>query len=73
MFKIKIGYKLELLTNETMKLLGDGRIIETDKNSTNFPQLEIIAIDLVHCNIVQNDYQQASKVLYTFVPDKSFG
>ena len=49
-FKIKTGYKLELLTNETMKLLGDGPII--DKNSTNLPQLEIVIAVLVHCNIV---------------------
>ena len=72
-FKIKTGYKLELLTNERMKLLGDRPIIDTDKNSTNLPQLEIVTTILVHCNIVQNNYQQASKVLCTFVPDKSFG
>ena len=63
MFKIKRGYKLELLTDETMKLLGDGPIIEQDKNSVNLPQLEIVTTVLVYCNIVQNNYQQASKVL----------
>ena len=62
-----------MLTNETMKLLGDGPIIDRDKNSTNLPQLEIVTNVLVHCNIVQKNYQQASKVLDTFVPDKSFG
>ena len=62
-----------MLTNETMKLLGDGRIIDRDKNSTNLPQLEIVTTVLVNCNIVQKNYQQASKVLDTFVPDKSFG
>ena len=56
-----------------MKLLGDRPIIDTDKDSTNLPQLEIVTTILVHCNIVQNNYQQASKLLCTFVPDKSFG
>ena len=46
-----------------MKLLGDGPIIDKDKNSTNV---------LVHCNIVQNNYQQVSKVLYVFVLDKTW-
>ena len=72
-FKLKTGYKLELLTNETMKLLGDGPITDRDKNSTNLPQIEIVTTVLVNCNIVQENYQQASKVLDTFVPDKSFG
>ena len=70
-FKIKTGYKLELLTNETMKLLGDGPIIDQNKDNTNLLQLEIVTTVLVHCNTVQKDYQQASKVLYTFFPDKS--
>ena len=56
-----------------MKLLGDGPITDRDKNSTNLPQLEIVTTVLVNCNIVQENYQQASKVLDTFVPDKSFG
>ena len=56
-----------------MKLLDDGPITDKDKNSTNLPQLEIVTTVLIHCNIVQNNYQQASKVLYTFVPGKSFG
>ena len=56
-----------------MKLLGDGPIIDKNKNNTNLPQFEIVTTVLVHCNIVQNNYQQASKVLYTFVPDKRFG
>ena len=56
-----------------MKLLGDGPIIDKDKNSTNLAQVEIVISVLVHCNIVQNNHQQASKVLYTFVPDKTFG
>ena len=56
-----------------MKLMGDGPITGQNENSTNLPQLEIVTTVLGHCNIVQNSYQQAIKVLYTFVPDKSFG
>ena len=55
-----------------MKLLGDGSIIDKDKNSSNVPKLEVVTTVLVHCNIVQNNYQQASKVLKTFVPYRSF-
>ena len=73
MFKIKTGYKLELLTNEAMRLLGDGVIIVRDKNGDNVPELEQVDSVLVHCNVVQNDYLQKGKLLYTFVPDKSFG
>ena len=42
-------------------------------NGKNVPYLEITEVVLVHCNIVNNDYQQDSRVLYTFVPNKSFG
>ena len=73
-FKIKNGYSLELLTPETMKLLGSTENKKTkDKNHENVPHLEITEVVLVHCNIVNNDYQQDSKVLYTFVPNKPFG
>ena len=71
-FKIKTGYKLVLLINETIKLLGDGPVIDRDKKSSNVPKLEVTNTVLVHFNIVQNNYQQASKVLYIFVSDKSF-
>ena len=71
-FKIKTGYKLELLTNETQKLLGDGPIIDKGKNSKNVPQLDQVEYVLLHCNIAQNDYLQNSKLLYEFVPDKMF-
>ena len=73
-FKIKKGYSLELLTKETMELLGStkNKIIK-DKNGENEPRLEITEVVLVHCNMVNNDYQQDSRVLYTFVPNKSFG
>ena len=61
MFKIKSGYHLELLTPETMKLLG-GTVnkINKDKNGENVPHLEVAELVLVHCNLVNNDYQQDS-------------
>ena len=73
-FKIKNGHSLELLTKETMKLLGSTENkITKDKNGENIRHLEITEIVFVHCNIVINDYQQDSRVLYTFVPNKPFG
>ena len=72
--KIKDGYSLELLTKETMKLLGSTKNkIAKDKNGENVPPLEITEVVLVYCNIVNNDYQKDSRVLYTFVPNRSFG
>ena len=72
-FKIKNGYYLELLTPETMKLLGSTKSkITKDKNGENVPHLEIFELVLVHYNLVKNDYQQDSKILYTFVPNKPF-
>ena len=70
-FKIKSGYYLELLTPETMKLL-ESKIIK-DKNGENVPCLEVVELVLVHCNLVNNDYQQVSRILYAFVPNKTFG
>ena len=73
-FKIKNGYYLELLTPETMKLLGSTvSKINKDKNGENVPHLEVVEVVLVHCNLVNNDYQQNSRILYTFVPSKAFG
>ena len=73
-FKVKKGYSLELLTPETMKLLEStkNKIIK-DKNGENVPHLEITDVLLIHCDIVNNDYQQDSRVLYTFVPNKPSG
>ena len=71
MFKIKTRCYLELLTLETMKLLGNSSKITKDKNSENVP--EITEVVLLHCNTVSNDYHQGLKDLYTFVPNKSFG
>ena len=73
-FKIKTGYYLELSTSETMKLLGNTKSkITKGKNGENIPHLKINEAILVQCNIVNNDYLQNSRVLYTFVPNKSFG
>ena len=73
-FKIKTGYKLELLSKETMKLLGStSDTVDSDKDSENVPRLENVEVVLVHCNLVNNSYQQASRVLFTFVPNKQYG
>ena len=73
-FKIKSGYKLELLSKETMRLLGSSSdTTDGDKNSELVPKLEIVDLVLVHCNVVNNNYQQSSKVLFTFVPNKKYG
>ena len=80
-FNIKTGYKLELLSKETMKLLGSTKdiiddtkdTIDADKNSENVPRLENVEVVSVHCNLVNNSYQQHSRVLFTFVPNKQYG
>ena len=73
-FRIKSGYKLELLSKEAMKLLGGTKdIIDADKNSESVPKLENVEVVLVHCNLVNNAYQQHSRVLFTFVPTKQYG
>ena len=57
-----------------MKLLGSTNSkITKDKNGENVPHLEIVEGVQVHCNLVNNDYQQNSRILYTFVPNKTFG
>ena len=71
-FKIKSGYKLELLSKETMRLVRSSfDSIDGDKNSELVPKLESVDLVLVHCNVVNNSYQQASKVLFMFVPNKN--
>ena len=73
-FKIKTGYYLKLLTPESMKLFGSTENkITKDKIGENVPHCEITEVILVHCNTVNNDYQQDSRVLYIFVPNKPFG
>ena len=72
--KIKTRCYLQFLLPETLKLLGSTENkITKNKNSKNMPHLEINEVVLVHCNIANNNYQQDSRVLYTFVPKKSFG
>ena len=73
-FKIKSRYKLELLSKETMKLLGSTKDTnDADKNSDNVSKFENVEVVLVHCNLVNNAYQQHSRVLFTFVPTKQYG
>ena len=73
-FEIKSGYKLEVLSKETMKLLGSTKdTTDTDKNSENVPKLENVEVVLVHCNLFNNAYQQHSRVLFTFVSNKQYG
>ena len=58
---------------ETMKLLGSTKSkITKDENVGNIPHLEITEVVLVHCNVVNNDYQQNSRVQYTFVSNNLF-
>ena len=73
-FKIKTGYKLELLTEEIMQLLGSSKkVIKINKDGQIVPRLETVEVSLLHCTLVNNSYQRASKVLFTFVPNKQFG
>ena len=73
-FKIKTGHKLELLTPETMRLLGSTKKdVDADKNGEIVPKLESFKVVLIHCNLVKNGYQYSSKVLFSFVPNKQFG
>ena len=73
-FKIRNGCYLELLTTETMKLLGSNQSkISKDKSRENGPHLEITELVSVHCNLVNSHYQQDLRMLYTFVPNKPFG
>ena len=69
-----MGYKLEFLSKETMKLLGStSSVVDDGKNGETVPKLENVDLILVQCKLVNNTYQQPSKVLYTFVPNKGFG
>ena len=63
-----------MLSPETMKLLGSTKKdVDQDKDGEDVPKLESVEVVLVHCNLVNNNYQQASKVLFTLVPNKQFG
>ena len=61
-----------MLTPETIKLLGSTKK-DVDKDKEIVPKLESLEVALVHCNLVKNDYQHTSKVLYSFVLNKQFG
>ena len=71
----RITFKIiTLLTPETIKLLGSAKSkITKDKNGKNLPRLEITEVVVLYCKIVNNDYQQDSRVLCKFVPNKPFG
>ena len=57
-----------------MKLFGSTKkLIESTKNGENVPSREVVKVVLVQCNLVDNQYQQKSKVLFTFTPNKSYG
>ena len=71
---MKTGYYLELLTSEMMKLLGSTKdSITNNEDGENVHYSEITEVLLVHCHIVNNDYQHDSRVLYTCIPNYSFG
>ena len=73
MFKIKDGYKLELQTPETMKLFESTKNVTCKiRNGEKVPNLEVDEVVLVQCNVVDNQYQQKSEVLYTVVPNKCY-
>ena len=70
-FRVKTGYKLEMLTPETMTLLGSTKKdVDEDKDGEKVPKLESAEVILVHCNLMKNDYQHTSKVLFAFGPNK---
>ena len=72
-FKIKSGYYLEILTPETMKLPGSTESkITKNKNGENVPHLEVVELVLVHFNLINNYYQQDSRIFFIFVLNKSF-
>ena len=73
-FKIKTDYKLTLISEETLKLLGSSKKdIDQNKDGEIVPKLETVEVVVVHCNLVNSNYQKASKVLFAFVPNKLFG
>ena len=73
MSKVKDGYKLELQTPEAVKLFGSTKtLIYKTKNGEKLPSLEVVEVVSVQCNLVDNQYQQKSEVLYTFLHNKSY-
>ena len=73
MLKIKDGYKLELQIPESMKLFASTKkLTGKTKNRENIPSIEVVEIVLVQCTEVDNQYQQKSEVLYTFILNRSY-
>ena len=73
-FRINTGCYLVLLTPETVKLLGSTKNrTSKNQNCENVSHLEITEVVLIHCDIANSDYQHESRVLYKFLPNKSFG
>ena len=71
MFLKKTGYKLELLSPESMKILGSSKKdVDQDKDGEDVSKLDSVEVVLVHCNLATNKYQQASKILFIFLPNK---
>ena len=72
-FKIKNGYKLELLTAKTMKLSGSTKKdVDSDRNNDILPKNRICWSCFSTLNLFKNDYQHTSKVLFSFAPNKQF-
>ena len=72
-FKTETGYKLELLSLETMKLLGNTKNdIDQDKDGEDLPKLKFVEVVLMHCNLVDSNYLQKSKVLFIFLSNEQF-
>ena len=71
---MKTDHKVDLLSKETMRLLGSiEKVVAKDKNGENSLRLEMVDVILMHCDVVNSNYQEASKVLFRFVLDKQFG
>ena len=69
-FKIKTSYKLELLSEKNNAIIRKlKKDIDQNKDREIVPKLETVEVGLAHCNLVNNNYQQALKVLFTFVPN----
>ena len=72
-FKIKDMFKLKLQTPETIQLFGSTKeLINKTKNREKVPSLEVVEVVLVQYNLVENQYQEKSEVLYTFTPNESY-
>ena len=70
---MKDGYKLKLQTNETTKLFGSTKkLTDKTKNGEKVLSIEVAEVALVQCNLVDNQYQQKSEVLYIFTYNKSY-